>query len=152
MLVVPAPFDEFMSVVCTRAGHALAPPGGYHWLFINGASMWLTSMSAHSGLTGRDAYFTRLESAPLSEAEADALRQRVKPIVRTPAMLQGDLMRLEADTSTGDHKQIYLFVSHDGSGAVTHAWGIECFHDCDPMDKDPWAFMVVADRSAGQSP
>ena len=147
VLSVPAPFDRFMRIQCARAGATLGPMPGFHWVFPSGISMALSALSVHSSVTGRDAYFTRVEAAPLSAAEDAAFRKRVAPIVRSPSMLEGDFARLEVDTSTGDHKQVYLFVSHAPSGAVSGAWGIECFHDCDPMDASPWAFIIVPDEA-----
>jgi hypothetical protein len=149
VLIVPAPFDRFMRVLCTRAGHALAPPPGFHWVFANGMSAWLSALSPRSALVGQDAYFSRLEATPLTADQAEAIRRRVAPIVRTPDMLKGEVLRLALDTSTGEHRQEYLFVSRDASGTPTRAWGIECFHDCEPMDAQPWAFMVEPDKPDG---
>ena len=152
VLTPPAPFDRFMRVLCTRAGHALAPPPGFHWVFVNGGSMWLSALSLHSGLTGQDAYFSKLQSSPPTAAQAAAFRARLRRIVPDPRLLEGDLLRLEVETSTGDHKQEYLFVARDASGQVSPVWGIECYHDCDPMDKQPWAFQVVRDPSSQAPP
>lgn len=151
VLTVPAPFDRFMRVLCTKAGHALAPPPGFHWVFANGMSLWLSSLSPHSGLTGQDAYFTRLEASPLTDAEAAAFRLRAAAIVNTPDILQGEIIRLDVDTSTGERRQEYMFVSRGAGGAVSRAWGIECFHDCDPMEKQPWAYVVRPDQPAGST-
>ena len=129
-----------------HAGHTLAPPPGFHWVFTNGQSMWLSSLSTHSALTERDAYFTRLENAPLSAAEVTGFKDRLKPVIANPDMLSGDVLRLAVDTSTGDHKQIYLLVTHDAAGAVLGTWGVECFDDCKPMEDPPWAFKVYPDE------
>ena len=146
VLTVPKPFDAFMRVLCTKAGHTLAPPPGTHWVFSNGESAWLSSLSTHSGLTGQAAHFTRLENAPLTADEAAAFKDRLKPVITNTAMLEGDVLRLVVDTSTGDHKQIYLLVTHDGAGAVTGLWGVECFNDCKPMEDPPWAFKAYPDK------
>ena len=143
VLAAPAPFDQYMHVVCTRAGHALAPVKGYHWLFAGGQSMWLTALSEHSTVTGQAAHFTRLEVDPLSPAETASLLDRLKPVVLSSSMLDVDVLRMEVDTSTGDHKQLFLFVSH---GTDRRAWGMECFNECVPMESPPWAFVIMPDQ------
>ena len=145
VLGLPAPFDRFMRVLCTRAGHALAPLPGYHWVFANGMSLWLSAMSPKMTVTGQAAYFTRLAVAPLTAVEAADFRRRLKGFVRDPSYLAGELLRLEVDTSTGEHRQEYIFARAAAGGALTPVWGIECLVDCRPLEKEPWAFEWVAD-------
>ena len=64
-------------------------------------------------------------------------KERLRPVIGSPDMLGGDVLRLAVDTSTGDHKQIYLLVTHDAAGAVLGTWGVECFDDCKPMEDPP---------------
>ena len=142
VLVVPAPFDQHMRILCTTNGHILAPFRGHHWVFANGLSLALSALGLHSQISGQAAHFTRLENAPLSPSETTALLESLKPIVMDPTMLDVDVMRMEVDTSTGDHKQILMFVSHAPGGG---AWGMECFHECVPMESPPWAFVVRPD-------
>ncbi len=139
-------FNQFMRVLCTTAGHALGPPPGVRWAFNNGTTGFLSALSTNSKVTGPAAYFTRLDNAPLSSAEALAFRARLTPIVGNPTMLAGSLIRLDLETSTGDHRQEYFFVNRAASGAMTPIWGLECFKQCDPMENPPWAFEVVADK------
>jgi hypothetical protein len=142
VLSVPAPFDRHMRIICSISGHMLAPMHGSHWVFTNGQSMTLSALSTHSQVTGQAAHFTSLRNAPLSAAESAGLISRLKPVVNDPAMLDADVMRMEVDTSTGDHKQILLFVARAPGG---RAWGMECFNECDPMESPPWAFIVTPD-------
>ncbi|MFI4934529.1 MAG: hypothetical protein ACHP7N_07920 [Caulobacterales bacterium] len=143
VIVVPAPFDQYMRVVCAKITDALAPPPGFHWAFTNGTNGFLTALNANVATTG--ANFTRLANAPLTAAEVAAFRARLAPVVKNPMILTADIMRLEVDTSSNDHKQEYLLIAHNSSGAVTGLWGIECYNDCDPMEKTPWAFTVLQD-------
>jgi hypothetical protein len=144
VLVVPAPFNRFMRVLCTRAGHALAPLPGFRWSFTNGSDGWLTAINPKTPQPAPEDYFTRLATAPLSVAEVAAFRARLKTVVKNPAILTADVMRLQVDTSTADHKQEYLMVGHSVGGQVTGAWGMECYNDCNPMEASPWAFTIFA--------
>lgn len=146
VVVVPPPFNAYMRVICTKVAAALAPVRGFHWAFSNGTSGFLTALNPKSAVTGPEAYFTRLANAPLTAAEIAAFRARLKPVVKNPAILSAEVLRLQVDTSTDDHKQEYLLVAHNAAGAVTGAWGIECYDDCNPMEAQPWAFTVLPDQ------
>jgi hypothetical protein len=147
---VPAPFDGYMRLGCLKSGQVLAPKSGYSWVFTNGMSMALSALSTDSPKTGEDAYFTRLENAPLSPTEDAAFRMRVKTVVNDASFAEGDLFRMALETSTGDHRQEYLFVNRDAAGQIRRVWGIECFNDCDPMENPPWGFVVVSDAKPPQ--
>ena len=71
-----------------------------------------------------------------AEATLSALRG-------APAILTAEVLRLEVDTSSGDHKQEYFLIAHNAAGAITGEWGIECYNDCNPMESSPWAFTVT---------
>jgi hypothetical protein len=149
VVVVPERFRPYMRVLCTKAGAALAPVSGERWVFANGASMFLTALNPRSAaVSGTDAFFTRLADAPLTPTEVAAFRERLKPVVKNPAILQAEILRLVVDSSTADHKQEYLLLGRATGGRVVQVWGIECYQDCDPMEQHPWAFTVVPDKNA----
>jgi hypothetical protein len=141
-LVVPAPLNAYMRVICTRVSDALAPPPGYEWVFPDNMVEIIPALKPNVAPTDDPAHFTRLVSAPLTAAELAAFRQRLAGVVKNPEILKAEVMRLEVDTSTGDHKQEYLLVSHT-PGASPSAWGLECYNDCNPMEKTPWAWVVA---------
>jgi hypothetical protein len=143
---VPAPLNAYMRVVCTKVSDALAPLPGYEWDFPNGTAGFLTALNPKGNAPAGAAHFSRLAYAPLSDAEVASFRQRLAPAVTNQAILTAQVLRLEVDTSTGDHKQEYFLVAHDGAGAITGEWGIECYNDCNPMEQSPWAFTVVPAR------
>jgi hypothetical protein len=141
VLVVPAPFDAFMHVICTNEAEALAPVDGYRWVFPDGTNGLLPALNPNMAVTGLAAYFTKLTNAPLTAAQAAAFRAKLKPYMKNPSLMTAEVERLEVDTSTGLHKQEYLLVTHDASGARTGALVVECFNDCTPMDA-PWGFNI----------
>ena len=49
--VVPAPFNAYMRVVCTRVTDALAPLPGHQWDFPNGTAGFLTALNPKAGST-----------------------------------------------------------------------------------------------------
>jgi len=135
--------DAYMRVVCTKASDALAPLPGYEWVFSNGTGGFLTAINPKAGPTANPPSFTRLVNAPLSAADVAAFRQRLAPVAKDPAILTAEVLRLEVDTSSGDHKQEYFLIAHNAAGAITGEWGIECYNDCNPMESSPWAFTVT---------
>jgi hypothetical protein len=139
---VPAPLSAYMRVVCTKVSDALAPVPGFQWIFPDNSSGFLAALNPKVGPTAEPAHFTRLASAPLTPAEVTAFRQRLITVAKNPEILKADIMRLEVDTSTADHKQEYILVSHT-PGASPNAWGIECYNDCNPMEANPWAFVIA---------
>jgi hypothetical protein len=141
VLVVPAPFNAFMRVICTNETEALAPLDGYHWVFPNGTNGLLPALNPNMAVTGLGAYFTKLTNAPLTAAQAAAFRAKLKPYMKNPSLMTAEVERLEVDTSTGLHKQEYLLVMHIASGARTGALVVECLSDCNPMD-EPWGFDI----------
>ncbi len=143
VIAVPAPFDQYMRVVCTKNGHALAPVEGSHWVFPDGTSGMLPALNPDSKIVGPAAYFTALTNAPLSAAETAAFRAKLQPYVKNPTLLNAVVLRLEVDTSTAVHKQEYFLVNRDASGAMTGALDVECFNDCNPMSP-PWGFSVAS--------
>jgi hypothetical protein len=143
---VPAPFNAYMRVVCTKVSDALAPLPGYSWQFTNGTGGFLTAINPKTAPGATPPGFTRLANAALTAAEVAAFRQRLQrlaPVAKDPAILAADVLRLEVDTSSADHKQEYFLVAHSAAGAVAGEWGIECYNDCNPMEASPWAFTVV---------
>jgi hypothetical protein len=142
VLVVPAPFNAFMQVICTNEAEALAPVSGYHWVFPDGTSGFLPALNPNMAVTGLAAYFTKLTNAPLTPAQTAAFLANLKPYMNNPALMSAEVERLEVDTSTGLHKQEYLLVMHDASGARTGALVVECLNDCAPMSA-PWGFNIV---------
>ena len=139
--VVPAPFNRYMRVICTRVTDALGPLPGLQWTFTNGTGGLLTAINPKVAPTTGPPSFTRLANAPLTAAEVSAFRKRLAPVVKKPAILAADILRLEVDTSSGDHKQEYFLIAHAGPAAGE--WGIECYTDCNPMESPPWAFTVA---------
>jgi hypothetical protein len=142
VLVVPAPFNAFMQVICTNEAEALAPVDGYHWVFPDGTNSVLPALNPNVAITGLAAYFTKLTNAPLTAAQATAFLANLKPYMNNPSLMTAEVERLEVDTSTGLHKQEYLLVTHDATGARTGALVVECFNDCTPMSA-PWGFNIV---------
>ena len=71
-----------------------------------------------------------------------AFRQRLVTVAKNPEILKADIMRLEVNTSTGDHKQEYLMISR-APNLSPNAWGIECYNDCTPMEASPWAWIIT---------
>jgi hypothetical protein len=141
--VVPAPLNAYMRVVCTKVSDALAPPPGFEWVFPDNMAEFVAALKPGVAPSADAAHFTRLVSAPLTAAELAAFRLRLAGVVKDTEILKADVLRLEVDTSTGDHKQEYLMISHT-PGLSPNAWGIECYNDCNPMEKSPWAWVVAA--------
>jgi hypothetical protein len=141
VLVVPAPFNAFMQVICTNQAEALAPVTGYHWVFPDGTRGVLPALNPNMPVTGLAAYFTKLTNAPLTAAQAAAFRAKLAPYMKNASLMTAEVERLEVDTSTALHKQEYLLVMHDASGARTGALVVECLNDCTPMQA-PWGFSI----------
>jgi hypothetical protein len=141
-LTVPAPLNAYMRVICTKVSDALAPPPGFEWVFPDNLVEIIPALKPNVAPADDPAHFTRLVSAPLTPAELAAFRQRLATVTKNPDMLKAEVMRLEVDTSTGDHKQEYLMVSHT-PGLSPNAWGLECYNDCNPMEKSPWGWVVA---------
>jgi hypothetical protein len=139
---VPAPFNAYMRVVCTKVSDALAPVPGFEWIFPNNTGGFLAALNPKLAPTAEPAHFTRLASAPLTPAEVAAFRQRLTSVAKNPEILKADVLRLEVDTSTSDHKQEYLMISRTPN-LTPNAWGIECYNDCNPMEASPWAFVIA---------
>jgi hypothetical protein len=142
LTVVPAPLNAYMRVVCTKVSDALAPLPGFEWVFPGNSAGFIAALNPKLTPTDEPAHFTRLASAPLTPAELAGFRQRLGTVAKDPEILKADVMRMEVDTSTGDHKQEYLMVSHT-PGLSPNAWGIECYNDCDPMEPTPWAWIIA---------
>jgi hypothetical protein len=140
--VVPAPFNAYMRVVCTKVSDALAPIPGFEWLFPNNTTGFIAALNPKLAPTAEPAHFTRLTVAPLTPAEVAAFRQRLNTVAKDPEILKADVMRLEVDTSTSDHKQEYLMISHTPN-LSPNAWGIECYNDCTPLEASPWAWIIA---------
>jgi len=140
--VVPAPFNTYMRIVCTKVSDALAPLPGSAWVFPNNTTGFIAALNPKQAPPSDPAHFTRLVSAPLTPAEVTAFRGRLVTVAKDPEILKADVMRLEVDTSTSDHKQEYLLISRT-PGHVPGAWGIECYNDCNPMESSPWAWIIV---------
>ena len=140
--VVPAPLSTYMRVICTKVSDALAPVPGFEWIFPNNTTGFLAALNPKLAPTSEPAHFTHLAYAPLTPAEVTAFRGRLVTVAKDPEILKADILRLEVDTSTKDHKQEYLLISRT-PGHTPGAWGIECYNDCNPMEASPWAFIIA---------
>ncbi len=139
--VVPAPLDQYVTLVCTRAGQALKPLNGDTWVFDQGAT-WLGAANP-KGPSETD-YYTQLSYRPLTSDEATALRSELAKLHPDPSVLTRTILRFSVRTSWGGQKEIYLLPPPPGAGGEAHTLGMECIHACRPIDKDPWFFTIIA--------
>jgi hypothetical protein len=134
---VPPPFDQYAQLVCTRSGQALRPVSGFAWVFPQGP-MWLASTSS-----GRPTdHFTKLQIHPMTEVEKAALLSDLGRIADPKALAGRDILRMDVEISSGEAKQEYLLLPPPGAAPDVHVLGMECIHNCKPIDKDPWFFVV----------
>lgn len=141
--IVPAPFDAFMHLTCTHAGQVLLPKPGTRFVFREGP-MALTALNADKPKEINEAvHFTALTVDPLNESELANLRADLHKIATNAVIDQSTIIRMREETSTGAHKQIYLLIPL--AGVKGHILGMECNHDCRPVESDPWFFSVVPD-------
>jgi len=140
---VPGPFDAYMQLACTHSGQVLMPKPGTRFVFREGP-MALSALNADKPKEINEAvHFTVLTVAPLDVSELASLRADLHKIATSPIIDQSTIIRMREETSTGAHKQIYLLIPL--AGVKGHILGMECNHDCRPVESDPWFFSVVPD-------
>lgn len=142
---VPAPFDQFVELICTRSGQALKPVDGYAWVFDVGAT-WLSATNPHG--PSKTDHYTRLVVDPLRQAEVDRLRAELNKLTPNPTLARREFIRLDVETSWAARKQIYLVLREKDGPPDEHTLGMECIHNCVPIDKDPWYFSIEPTASA----
>jgi len=135
---VPVPFDRYMDLVCTHVGQALKPKPGFQFVFREGPMLLTPLNPATPQRMGRSEHFTALRVDPLSEAEAALLRSDLHSVTNNPVIDASTIIRMREETSTGAIKQIYLLIP-TGNDPVM---GMECVHDCRPIQGDPWFFTI----------
>jgi hypothetical protein len=138
---VPAPFDAYLDLVCTKAGQAIKAKPGFVFEFKEGR-FYLNALNPdHPDQFSLTTHYTALINAPLSEAEAAGLRADLHTIADNPVIDASTILRLRIDTSTGAKKQIYLLIPTNGGTVL----GMECVKDCKPIAEDPWFFAIEPD-------
>ncbi len=137
---VPAPFDRYVELVCTRSGQALKPVDGYAWVFDVGAT-WLTSTNPKS--PAPTDHYTRLATDPLSDAQVAKLRVELRKLTPNPTLARREFIRLDVTTSWGENKQVYLVLPEKDAPADEVVLGMECIKNCLPIESDPWFFKVM---------
>jgi hypothetical protein len=136
---VPAPFDTYMRLECTRMGQSLRPVEGYAWVARGFPQVWLMAASnPDQSVPGE--HFTKLDAVPLTDTQLAAFRAELRKMSSDDVVLQAPVLRLEEETSSGVHKQIYLLLPKAANG---HVVGFECFDDCIPMEAHPYMFIVM---------
>lgn len=147
---VPPPFDQYLELVCTQAGQALAPVDGYRWIFETGY-VWRVQSTNFRSPAPSD-HFVRLIADPLSEAEAASLRDELTNSIRfrrltggaEPSAVERTIIRLSVQRSWGGVSQIYLFVPPQGASREANVLGMDCGNaDCRPIYRNTLFFTVT---------
>lgn len=138
---VPAPFDTYLDLVCTKGGQAIKAKPGFRLQFEQGAFYLNAINPARPGDISRTAHYTALTDSPLNADEARTLRADLHSIADNPMIDTATILRLRIETSTEAKKQVYLLVPANGG----HVLGMECATDCQPITKDPWFFTIIPD-------
>jgi len=140
---VPAPLDRYVKLVCTHGGQALEPLNGDSWMFEQGSMM--LSAANEDGPAESD-HYTELSYKPLSPQDLAGLRGELAKLKPAPEVLTRNILRFKVVTSWGARKEIYLLPPPEGAGPDVHTLGMECIHECRPIDKDPWFFTIVPSK------
>lgn len=139
---VPAPFDKYIALDCTKMGQALKPAEGQVWAFVamDDMSMWLTASNPSTGVSA-STHYTRLSATEVSAERRTALLAELYKRFDSQLFEQSTILRMEEDTSDGVHRQIYLLLPSEGSSNAV--LGIECLNDCVPLEDKPLAFLIA---------
>lgn len=138
---LPSPFDQYFDLVCTKAGQAIKAKSGFALVFKEGRFYLNAANPEHPDQISPTIHYTAFVNAPLSGAEAAALRADLHTIANSPVIDGSTILRLRIDTSTGAKKQIYLLLPTNGGSVL----GMECVKDCKPIGEDPWFFAIEPD-------
>lgn len=138
--VTPSPLDHYATLICTRSGQALKPLDGFAWMFDQGPEM-LIATNPHN--PSASDHYTALTYRPMASDEVASLRKELAKLDPDPAVLTRPILRFDLVTSWGSHKQIYLLPPPDDAPPDTRTLGMECSHECRPVETDPWFFSVV---------
>lgn len=140
---LPAPFDKYMTLTCTRTGQALKPVDGYQWVFpfVGNRTMWLTANSPDGKDLVPGTHFTTLSVEMPDGDRLKTFKDEMSRMLNSPLVYQSTILRLAEVTSNGEHKEIYLLIPPESAKA--NVLGIECVEDCIPMEQEPWLFIVT---------
>ena len=140
---VPAPFDAYMQLRCVSVvGQELIPIGS-QW--IQGHNLiYLVALKTHvqPGATSRLSYYTSLKSVVIPAPEAKALRANLRKIMNPQFLDSSNLIEMDAETSNGEAKQIYLIVPKKTGAFGSEMAGMECDTHCMPFNQDPMIFDI----------
>ena len=135
----PAPLDAYVTLICTAHGQAMRPKDGFKWVFEQG-SMWLAAANKQNPQASD--HYTELVNAPMSATELADFRKDLKTIYGSPDLQKREVLRIRVTTSGGIKKQLLLMPPQKSEPADHPAVGMECIHECKPIDKDPWLFTI----------
>lgn len=146
---VPAPFDQYMQLTCTRSGQALRPVDGAQWLFSTGPR-WMWSVGSPRGSAAD--HFVRLTPTSIDAAELASLRGQLAQAffpqtdgqsTRRP-ISDRTIIGLSARKSAGSLLQIYLLIPPPGA-SDQRVLGVECARNCRTLEGDAMYFVIVPD-------
>jgi hypothetical protein len=136
---VPAPFNAYMEIVCTRVGQSLIPKKGLAFIGPDHLPHGFLAYASEDPVSA-NVYFTALNIRDLDENSTTKLRAELRKLTNVPALLQARIIWMDEATSTGRKKQLVLLIPP--SGADIAVQGMECNTDCLPITEDPWFFSV----------
>lgn len=152
VMQVPAPFDQYMELTCTKAGQALRPKPGFRFIFQNGMSLDLTALNFSNPIANPSVHFTMLSTRNLSDTAMSKFREQLRVIVTDMTAIESRIIWMDERTSTDATKQIILLIPPAGSVPERHVLGMECITECIPIDKDPWLFSIVPEAELQAAP
>ena len=145
---VPPPFNRYMRFRCSEfLGQGLGPVENFHWADPNGHGIGLVASSAAGPAEAGGqrhfplSWYTQLEPMPLSLADQEALRADFKQVIQPRFLTGTTFLELEAKTSNGEVKRIYLVVPNAKVTRPKWLLGFECNGACFREDHEPLMFI-----------
>jgi hypothetical protein len=137
---VPAPFDTYMEIVCTRLGQSLVPRKGFAFIGPDHLSHGFLAFALDDDPDANSVYFTSLRVRVLNGNDIAKLRTDLHKVTDIPALFQARIIWMDEATSSGKKKQLILLIPQNVSDIPVQ--GMECNADCIPITEDPWFFSV----------
>jgi hypothetical protein len=137
---LPAPLNQWATIVCTPFGHIISGRSGWLWTHPGSYSpVFVPSQMVreHPAELGNQSYFTSIGVTPISGAEFEGVYSVfLTGMDRDENLPRG--YRLDVTSVSGKALRLYLFDYSDS------AWGIWCNTDCKPESR----FMILkADKN-----